>query len=60
VFTKDGSKGNEPGAGGSRLHPSYSGDRDQEDRGSKPARVYSSQDPVLKTPNTKKGLLEWL
>jgi hypothetical protein len=36
-------------------NPSYSGGRDQEDRGSKPARTNSSRDPVLKKPFTKKG-----
>jgi hypothetical protein len=39
-------------------NPSYMGDRDQEDRGSKPAQVNSLQDPILKIPNTKKGLVE--
>jgi hypothetical protein len=33
--------------------PSYSGGRD---RGSKPAQANSSQDPVLKISNTKKGV----
>jgi hypothetical protein len=36
-------------------HPSYSGGRDQEDHGSKPAQVHSSQDLILKKPITKKG-----
>jgi hypothetical protein len=36
-------------------NPSYSGGRDQEDRGSKPAWTSSSQDPISKIPNTKKG-----
>jgi hypothetical protein len=36
-------------------YPSYSGGRDQEDQGSKPARVNSLQNPILKIPNTKKG-----
>jgi hypothetical protein len=36
-------------------NPSYSGGRDQEDRGSKPAGTNSSQDLVLKKPNTKKA-----
>jgi hypothetical protein len=35
--------------------PSYSGGRDQEDRGSKPARAISSQDPISKIPNTKRA-----
>jgi hypothetical protein len=26
----------------------------------KPSRANSSQDPVLRIPNTKKGLAEWL
>jgi hypothetical protein len=34
---------------------SYSGGRDQEDLSSKPARPNSSQDPISKNPNTKKG-----
>jgi hypothetical protein len=41
-------------------NPSYSGGRDQEDRSSKPARAKTSEDPILKTPNTKKVLVEWL
>jgi hypothetical protein len=41
-------------------NPSYSGGRDQEDRGSKPAQANSSQDPNLKKTITKKGLVEWL
>jgi hypothetical protein len=41
-------------------NPSYSGDRNQEDHGSKPAQANSSQDPILKKPITKKGLVEWL
>jgi hypothetical protein len=36
-------------------NPSYSGGRDQEDHGSKPAQANSSQDPVLKIPNTKRA-----
>jgi hypothetical protein len=36
-------------------NPSYSGGRDQEDRGSKPAGANSSQDPILKITSTKKG-----
>jgi hypothetical protein len=36
-------------------NPSYSGGRDQEDHGLKPAQENSSQDPILKIPNTKKG-----
>jgi hypothetical protein len=35
-------------------NPSYSGGRDQEDRGSKPAW------PYLEKPLHKKGLVEWL
>jgi hypothetical protein len=34
-------------------NPSYSGDRDQEDHGLKPAQENSSQDPILKKPITK-------
>jgi hypothetical protein len=29
-------------------NPSYSGDRDQDDQGLKPAQANSSQDPILK------------
>jgi hypothetical protein len=36
-------------------NPSDLGGRDQEDRGSKPARANSSQDPISKIPITKKG-----
>jgi hypothetical protein len=42
---------------------SYSGSRDQEDDGSKPAQVNSSQDPFLgkkKKTHHKKGMAEWL
>jgi hypothetical protein len=35
-------------------NPSYSGGRDQKDRGSKPAWANSSQDPILIKPFTKK------
>jgi hypothetical protein len=41
-------------------NPNYSGGRDQEDLGSKPARANSVQDPISKKPFTKIGLLEWL
>jgi hypothetical protein len=34
-------------------NPSYSGGRDQENHSSKPAQANSSQDPILKIPNTK-------
>jgi hypothetical protein len=34
--------------------PSYSGGRDEEDRGSKPAWANSLGDPILKNPITKK------
>jgi hypothetical protein len=40
--------------------PSYSGGRNQEDHGSKPAWANSLQDPISKKPFTKKGLVEWL
>jgi hypothetical protein len=36
-------------------NPSYSGGRDQEDRGSKPAWVNSSLDPNSKILNTKRA-----
>jgi hypothetical protein len=35
-------------------------DRDQEDRGLRPAQANSSQDHILKILNTKTGLVEWL
>jgi hypothetical protein len=41
-------------------NPSYSGGRDQEDHGSKPAWENSLQNPILKISITKKGLVEWL
>jgi hypothetical protein len=34
-------------------NPSYSGHRDQEDHGSKPAQTNRSRDPILKNPITK-------
>jgi hypothetical protein len=36
-------------------NPSYSGSRDQEDWGLKPAQTNSSQDPISKIPNTKRA-----
>jgi hypothetical protein len=36
-------------------NPSYSGGRDQEDCGSKPAQANSSQDPIFKKPFTKRA-----
>jgi hypothetical protein len=36
-------------------NPSYSGGRDQEDHGLKPAQANISRDPVLKIPIIKKG-----
>jgi hypothetical protein len=41
-------------------NPSYSGGRDQEDRGSKPARANSSHETLSRKTQHKKGLLEWL
>jgi hypothetical protein len=41
-------------------NPSYSGGRDQEDHGSKPAQANSSMRPYLKKSFTKTGLVEWL
>jgi hypothetical protein len=49
-----------PDAGGSPYNPSYSGGRDQEDHGSKPAQANSAQDPISKKPIIKIGLAEWL
>jgi hypothetical protein len=46
--------------GGRTCNPNYSGGRDQEDHGSKPAQANSSQDHIWKKPITKKGLVEWL
>jgi hypothetical protein len=40
-------------------NPSYSGGRDQEDQGSKPARANSLLDPNLEKNLTQKGLVEW-
>jgi hypothetical protein len=40
--------------------PSYSGGRDEEDRGSKPIQANSSASPYLEKPFTKIGLMEWL
>jgi hypothetical protein len=36
-------------------NPSYSGGRDQEDRGLKPAWANSSRDPILKNPSQKRA-----
>jgi hypothetical protein len=36
-------------------NPSYSGGRDQEDNGSKPAQANRSQDPISKKPITKRA-----
>jgi hypothetical protein len=41
-------------------NPSYSGMRDKEDCGSKPAQANSLRETFLKKPITKKGLVEWL
>jgi hypothetical protein len=41
-------------------NPSYSGGRDQEDQGSKPAWVNSSRNPISKKTHHRKGLVEWL
>jgi hypothetical protein len=41
-------------------NPSYSGGRDQEDHGSKPAWTNSFTRPYLEKPFTKIGLVEWL
>jgi hypothetical protein len=35
-------------------NPSYSGGRNQEDRGSKPAQANNSRDPILKKTHHKK------
>jgi hypothetical protein len=41
-------------------NPSYSGGRDQEDWGSKPAWANSFTTPYLKKTLLKQGLVEWL
>jgi hypothetical protein len=41
-------------------NPSYSGGRDQEDHGSKPAQAHSSARPYLKKPFKKIGQVECL
>jgi hypothetical protein len=41
-------------------NPSYSEDRNQEDRSLKPAQANSLLDPISKKPLIKKGLVEWL
>jgi hypothetical protein len=45
----------EADAGDTSCNPSYSGGRDKEDGGSKPAQANSPEDPILKISNTKKG-----
>jgi hypothetical protein len=40
-------------------NPGYSGGRDQEDRGSKPARANSLRDPSSEKPNTHKKKGWW-
>jgi hypothetical protein len=40
-------------------NPSYSGGRDQEDSGLKPAQANSSQDSTPKTTLHKKEMVEW-
>jgi hypothetical protein len=49
-----------PDASAHTCNPSSLGGRDQEDRSSKPAQANSSQNPVSKKKNHKKGLVEWL
>jgi hypothetical protein len=45
---------------GHNCYPSYSGGRDQEDHGLKPAWANSSVRPYLEKTLHKKGLVEWL
>jgi hypothetical protein len=45
---------------GHTCNHSYSGGRDQEDQGSKPAQANNSERSYLKKTHHKKGLLEWL
>jgi hypothetical protein len=40
-------------------NPTFSGGRNQEDPGWKLTLTSSSRDPIMKTPNTKIGLVEW-
>jgi hypothetical protein len=49
---------NKVGVGGPCCNPSYSGGRDQESQGWKPALANNSEDPISKIPNTKKVLAE--
>jgi hypothetical protein len=41
-------------------NPSYSGGRDQDDCGLKPAWANSARDPISKKIHHKEGLVEWL
>jgi hypothetical protein len=41
-------------------NPSYSGDRDQEDRDLKPVQANSLGEPYLEKTLQQKGLVEWL
>jgi hypothetical protein len=50
---------NEEGLPGA-YNPSYSGGRDQDNRGSEPAQGSTLQDPISKIHITKKRLVEWL
>jgi hypothetical protein len=43
------------GTGLLAYNPSFSGGRDQEDHSLKSAQANTSQDPISKIPNTKKG-----
>jgi hypothetical protein len=53
-------RSNKPGLVAHTCNPSYSGGRDQEDRGSYPACGNSSARPYLEKPFTKIQLPEWL
>jgi hypothetical protein len=44
-----------PDTSGSHQYLNYSGGRDQEDLGSKPAQANNFRDPISKKPFTKKG-----
>jgi hypothetical protein len=60
-YQKPGTKGKHSQAREAHTsNPSYSGGRDQEDCGSRPALINSSQDPILKKIHHRKGLAEWL
>jgi hypothetical protein len=58
MYPQEAGRGQTPVA--HTCNPSYSGGKEQEDHGSKPARANSSLDPISKKPFTKIGLVQWL